>query len=515
MDEKIKAKLKNKIDVMKAALERGEPITPEMKIDVLVLGDSPTVSTGFGNVCKEVLELLYETQFYNFEIVGINYDGSPHSLPYRIHPAINALLALPAYRDVYGRQKFLDLASEGRFDLLWIIQDTFIIENMDFGKKIAECNRQLPAEDKFAFIFYFPIDATPRKSWIDNSVLFCEHPVAYTRYAYDEILKLYDIDENSLLPALEQERNKKLKAELSGSMNVIYHGVNTKNFYPLEIERQKELRGILWGEAHKDKFVFINLNRNQPRKDMFRTLLAFKKLLDKRRAMGKNDVYLYTHCSVVDGGLNMIDMADQIGLVQGDEFAFPDARQFNVSKGFPIHIVNEMYNAADCLVTTTLGEGWGLSLTEAMAVKIPVIAPDNTSIPEILGKTDGGTGERGLIVKTNNCFVQNDDNSRIRPLTDVDDLVEKMNFVVENRAVLQPMVERAYSWVKELEWSGDIVGGKWKALFEQAYIGNISVRALALDKKFAEVLREAKIGRNDECPICKPIKYKNCRHYDQ
>lgn len=509
--ENIKKRLQNKMEAIDQAIADGSEVTNDMKIKVMVLADSPTVTTGFGHVCKEILNVLYETGYYSFEIVGINHDGSPHNLPYKIYPAYNGLMNDPAYRDIYGRQKFLDLLGEGRADIAYIIQDTFVIEQQSFGRRIAETNLELPADKKFSFIFYFPIDSTPKQSWIDHSVMLAHHPVAYTNYAYQEVLKLYTVDDDSLLDEKTKELNAEKLEALKNSMNIIYHGVNLDNFHPLEQEERDTLKQQFWGDK-KDKFVFINVNRNQPRKDLFRTMLAFKKLLDKRRTMGKDDVYLYMHCNIHDSGLFLLDMAKQIQLVEGDEFGFPDPKLFSVSQGFPVNVVNDLYNASDAMVTTTLGEGWGLSLSESMAVKIPVIAPDHTSIPEIVGKTKPGIAERGLIVKTDNCFVQRDDNSRVRPLTDVDDLVEKMNLAVENRGKMGGMVERAYEWVRELSWNGERIGGAWKALFESVYANNITIRAVEVDKQLSSEISKMKLGVNDICPICH-IKYKNCRHY--
>lgn len=504
--------LENKIEAMKKLKEEGKEIPSDMKVKVVVLADSPTVATGFGHVCREILGLLYKTGYYDFEIVGINYDGSPHNLPYRIHPAYNGLIPSPLYRDVYGRQKFLDLLGEGRFDIAWVLQDSFILEQDGFGKKIAQTYEMLRADSKFAFIFYFPIDATPKISWIDNSAMLSHHPVTYTRYAYEEVLKLYSVDENSLLTDKEKEEMKMKYESLKSCLNIIYHGINTKNFFPKTPEEKAELKLKLFGEHNKDKFVFINVNRNQPRKDIFRTMQAFKKLLDQRRAAGKDDVYLYLHCNVFDSGLNLLDMAKQLQLVEGDEFAFPDPKMFNTSHGVPLELVNELYNASDALVTTTLGEGWGLSVTEAMACKLPVIAPDHTSLTEMLGKSDNGNAERGFLVKTKEYFVQHDDNSRMRPITDVDDLVEKMEFVIENYKHIGGIVNRAYEWVKMLEWDGELVGGKWKLLFEEAYNNYVTIKAVQVDEALADEIRRMKLGVNDDCPVCH-VKYKKCRHY--
>ena len=501
----------NKFESLKARIANGETIPNNERIQVAVLADSPNVVTGFGNVCREVLTGLYNTGYFAFEIVGINYDGSPHDLPFKIYPAINPLIADPAYREPYGRQRFLDLVGEGRFDIVWVLQDSFIVCEQ-LAQRIKETNDVLPEGDQFAFIFYFPIDATPKKNWMDNSAMLADFPVTYTQYAFDEILKLYSVDEHTKLTEEEQEKNKKDLEYIKQRLSVVYHGVNLKDFHPIEDEnRIAELRQKLWTDKHKDKFVFINVNRNQPRKDLFHTLQAFKILLDRRRAKGKDDVYLYMHCSVFDNNMNMVDMSKQIELVQGDEWAHPDPRMFAVASGFPVNVLNDMYNAADAVITTTLGEGWGLSVTEAMAVKKPVIAPDHTSLTEILGKTAGGTGERGILVKTKGDFVQPNDNARVRPITDVEDLADKMEMLVENRKAYQPMVESAYQWVKQLVWEGDEVLGKWKLIFENAYKMALIKRAMSIDTMVAKQLKIDGMGRNDICPACNE-KIKHCRH---
>lgn len=488
----------NKLEKLQEHKEKGTQPTAEEKIRVAVLADSPTVVTGFANVAREVLSDLHETGLYQFDIVGINHDGSPHGYPFQIWPAVNALMPDPAYRDVFGRQAFLDLLGKGEYDLVWVLQDSFIVEEL--CQRIVETNEALPADRKFAFIYYFPIDSTPKKAWIDNTALLADFPVVYTKYGYDEVLKTYYVDENSLLDKKDQELHRKQYEAIQNKLNVIYHGVNMKDFYPLPDEKVAEIRPKLWHDK-SDKFVFINVNRNQPRKDMFRTMLAYKKLLDRRRAKGKDDVYLYLHCSIQDVGFNLIDISKQIDLVQGDEWAFPDPKVFGASKGVPLETLNEMYNAADAVITTTLGEGWGLSVTEGMAVKKPVIAPDHTSLTEMLGKTDGGGAERGFLVKNGGYFVQSNDNSRVRPFVDVDDMVDKMEYVVEHRDEVQPIVDSAYQWVSELQWGGSLVGAKWRALFEGAYNYMITVRGHAIkkeieDEKFGKEKQRRQANRN-------------------
>jgi len=48
-----------------------------------------------------------------------------------------------------------------------------------------------------------------------------------------------------------------------------------------------------------------------------------------------------------------------------------------------------LYQGAALFVFPSLSEGFGLPVLEAMACGVPVLAADNTSLPEIMGKVDG------------------------------------------------------------------------------------------------------------------------------
>lgn len=47
--------------------------------------------------------------------------------------------------------------------------------------------------------------------------------------------------------------------------------------------------------------------------------------------------------------------------------------------------MNVLYNAADLLVSPTMAEGFGLTLAEALATGLPVVATDYSAIPEVVG----------------------------------------------------------------------------------------------------------------------------------
>jgi glycosyltransferase involved in cell wall biosynthesis len=417
------------------------------KIKVLAWGDY-ACSTGFGTVMRNIMGEIHSTNKYDIDVVGVNYDGGPYDTkkwPGRLWPAISALRTQGPYGDVFGRQVFLDLLNQGDYDLVFIVQDTFIL--LPIVQHILELQRTKP--NSFKTIYYYPFDCTPQEEWVTQCVASFDYPVAYTEYAKNE--------------------SRKIIGELADKQHVIYHGTNTKDFFPLSPEQKIAARKNLFPENLQDKFIITNVNRNQGRKDISRSLMVMKELRDR----GIDDVYLYMHMQETDFGGSILNMARSVGLNFETDFTFPNPQQFGAHSGFPIEMLNQIYNASDCYLTTTHGEGWGLTITEAMATKLPVVAPDNTSVPEILGH------ERGWRVPSGHTpshwVIKENDNERMRPLMDVSAAADAIEYIKNNPDEAKRRAENAYNWATTQRWSD--VCKDWKSLFGEA--------KAALDKKRA------------------------------
>ena len=177
---------------------------------------------------------------------------------------------------------------------------------------------------------------------------------------------------------------------------------------------------------------------------------------------GHDDILFYLHMSHNDVGGNLLVMADNYGLKQGTDYIFPNPNVFSPDKGLPIEILNGIYNVSDAVITTTLGEGWGLSITEAMATKTPMIGPDNTSLHEILANN------RGILVPSGNnpsmWITKESDNERIRPLMDVELAAQAIIDLKTKKKV--PDVESAYKWVQALNWYD--ITKQWMEVIDEA-----------------------------------------------
>lgn len=500
------------------------------KIKILALCDSPTSATGFAQVSKNVLNRLYATGKYELDVIGINFSGDAYDnnkFPYNIYPAL-----VPGGNDVYGRYRFIQALTGHQtknglnppWDLIFTIQDPFVIEGLGVNFAFAEqlrvtkefWKRTLPAETWFKWIAYFPVDSVLKENWVTRSISMPDYPVAYCEWGQNEILKL-DKEEHVINFNLKSGKSEETKSavlkvpSLKDRITHIPHGVDLNIFKPVSAKEIAKFRKEIFKNIiDKDTFLIVNINRNQPRKDISRTLKVFaefKKLVPNS--------HLYLHMRGNDAGGSIDEMARNFGLVFGKDYTYPD--NFDAGLGVPIETVNLIYNAADVCMTTTLGEGWGFITTESMATKTPLIAPNITAITDIFNchepmenlnrwlEAGGWDKVRGIPVKAGStssewlCYGVSD-NERIRPLTNVDDMVQKLKWIYDNPKEVKKITDRAYEWVLNLSWEN--VVDKWVEVFDKAYEDLERERALA--KLYDNV------NRNEPCPCGSGKKFKKC-----
>jgi len=502
----------------------------EKKIKVLALCDSPTSATGFAQVSRNIFRGLYETGKYHFDIIGINFNGEYYDrelYPYNIYPA-----EVRESRDMYGRDRFM-LALNGHmdklkppWDIIFTIQDPFIIEGMGstfaFGDQLRVSQelwkRTVDPALWFNWIGYFPVDAPLKENWVNRAITLPNYPVMYCQWGKKKVLE-WDKDPFLLKFNIKRTEDADKKdvatisiAPLKDRAKVIPHGVDIKNFKPLPEKEKKEFRKAFFKDlVDENTYIISNISRNQPRKDIPRTMLAFSYF-----KKGVKNAHLYLHCQEDDVGGSIDEYARQFNLVLGKDYSVPD--NFNAGDGYTLDILNKIYNITDMCVTTTLGEGWGFITSEAMATKTPILAPNITSILDIFDSYEFEndidhigllTTEkhllRGIPVKAGSTASEwvalgITDMERIRPLTNVDDLVQKMLWVHSHPKEVGRIVERGYKWVQDLSW--DVVCKQWDELFMEAY---------------KDIERQREVGRridtarrNDPCPCGSGKKFKRC-----
>jgi glycosyltransferase involved in cell wall biosynthesis len=390
--------------------------------------------TGFGKVSKELIDEWSKDSKLKIVVFAINNFGK-QSYNYKenvlVIPALSTIEDKDPKGDVYCRLQFLRLLYNNNFDVVFCLNDIEVFNDFSEHFKNVKTEKKKNNKPSFKSIVYFPIDSEPRITDLQVLNLFDEI-VTYTEYAKDIVKRM-----------VNQEISKKIK--------VIPHGCNTNDFYPLE-ESEKQISKIeLVGEENKDAFIFGTVNRNSARKDLATLILGFAYF--KNLAKEPVNAILYLHCNPLDkAGVNVKRLCERIGLRYGIDVVVP--KDYNENKGYEVSKLNRIYNAFDCFITTTTAEGWGLTVTEAMATKTIVICPKHTSLTEI---TNNGENSLSFLYLTQMVFVKDFEKVRnVCSAAEVKTLMEVVYNLKNDKPEMQDLakikVENAYKKVLGLTW---------------------------------------------------------------
>jgi len=364
--------------------------------------------TGFGNVAKNLFDDLHK--YFQVSIVGINYHGD------RKYDTDKYFVYSVSRDDLLGVKRLPNIIKRENPDILLLFQDIFYIA--DYIKQFKE---NLNPNAKVAI--YFPVDGSPFSLAWKDAFNHADAIITYSDWAIRTIKETIEIDK---------------------PIHKLYHGVNTEVFKPLS---EKEINIIRKNLKWENKFVVININRFQPRKAVplsFRAFSMFAKGykvckcgnhmpinrsrcdlnmcppedIIETKIHNRRDVFYYLHMmpqepSMGPGRANLLqNHLLNAGFDNEDANTILGLNTANIyNHEVSEEQLNQIYNAANVNLTSTLGEGCGLSLLESAATGTPSIAPKNSAIPEMLNNT-------GKLIKNIALMNQALDNGHLRPLVD-------------------------------------------------------------------------------------------------
>lgn len=385
-----------------------------MKKKLLIWSDSVTVPTGFGIVAKNLFRDLHEE--FEVAMLAINNFGIQK------YDTTKWFLYTVDLNDLLGLERMPKILADFQPDIVLLFQDVF---NIDYVIPMIK-----KYNDKTPIIMYFPIDGVPVSRAWGSTMMAANKLITYTKWGIKVI--------KEAIPELKDT-----------NIEYLYHGIDKDTFFPIPeaaIAAIKKEKG--WG----DKFFAISVNRFQPRKHlpgllriwaMFskgyrickcgNTYLASRPCCDLNGCPlsdtieehpGHEDVMMYTHCNtqermmgpgrantlqshMLNAGFENEDVNRIVSAFAGNMYAQPAS---DVE-------MNILYNIADVNLSTTLGEGVGLSLIEASSVGTTSIAPNNSAIPEMLG-------DSGHIIPNYAHVNIAMDNGHVRPLVNTRKFVE-------------------------------------------------------------------------------------------
>jgi glycosyltransferase involved in cell wall biosynthesis len=128
-----------------------------------------------------------------------------------------------------------------------------------------------------------------------------------------------------------------------------------------------------------DAFIVLNVNRNQTRKRLDLTAQYFCEWV---QMFDVKDAFLMVHsCPTGEEDFDIKNLMEFYGQRNRLLWIEPE-----IGYGIPEAYLSATYNLADIQISTTMGEGFGLTTLEGMACGIPQIVPDFSALGEICGE---------------------------------------------------------------------------------------------------------------------------------
>jgi len=384
------------------------------KPKVLWVSDLVT-PTGFARVSHSILDTLKDK--YDIVGLGVNYRGDPHPYPYPIYPA-------GVSGKVFGEDRLITILNNSKFDILYIINDAWIIHNyLEAIKK----NVTVPLPK---IVVYFPVDSRNHdKDWYSNYGMV-SRAVTYTEYGREVV------NNPNCAPNIK--------------LDIIPHGIDQRVFYKKFTNRVDAKRLLIKDSKDPNSFVFLSANRNQPRKRLDITMEGFKLF-----AEGKDGVLLHMHCGVRDAQIDVPKLAIRLGIDDKIILTNLNSGVQTISEA----ALNDIYNAADVGLNTSMGEGWGLTSIEHAITGAPQIVPNHSACREVFH-------DCGLLVPVVTNFTF-DNSMTIGQLISPEGLAEKMNQIYTDTALYKELSDASIAKFSSLKYSWVEISNQWDKIFTE------------------------------------------------
>ena len=395
---------------------------------ILFYGESPVITTGLAQVTRTIVDAL-TADGHQVEIVGTNHHGvesfDQKVFPYKMTPLIDD-------KDPHAIETAVERVKDyDSYDCVFV--------STDFGRDMHIYDALGEHRHEKLVVGYYAVDCDVLNAQTFNSLCYCNAKITYTQHGRSVI--------------------EKFRPDMRGLINIIPLACEPDVFYPFPQEERHQARKDIFYTEDNSKFIVINVNRNQPRKDLGRSLMIFHEFHN----LHPNSL-LYIHACQEDLGGHLPTMAMMLGMELGSEVLF-SSEDLHMLRGFTREYLNRVYNAADCLVSTSLGEGWGLATTEAMAAMCPVIVPRNTAFMEIVGEKE----ERGYLCDTGGSIDHltwlYGNTNHPHDIVHAQSMIDKLEHVYYNMDEASCKAADAREWTLSL--TKEDVGRMWSKFFRE------------------------------------------------
>lgn len=450
------------------------------KPKILIMSDNSALHTGFATVSRNIANYLYDLGKY--EIRELAWFSPPKGFAdpetqqrWQVYPTDRSNIVIYE-QDKYGQITLPKVLAHFQPDVVFTIGDEWMVNHA--GKHRDKFN--------YKWVSYVPIDGAPHPPEWSDTFRAADIMVAYCNWGARVI------------------------AQRASDLNVrwIWHGVDLNAFKVYSEDERAEFKRELLG-LKPEQFLVGCVARNQPRKQIPILLKAFALLVHGKRICNdtgkvyiyatdksymnnflfppreirhlaktrknpeispftgsKNtapfavqleprEVMLYLHMAFGDVGWNIMEQIGRYKL--GDYIAHNPGLQ--VGKGVSTDTLAKLYNAMDVMALPTIGEGWGLPISEAMACGTTTLVTDYSAHVDF-------AREGGPTIDVQAFYTEPRSNME-RALACPYDLYQKLEELRLAPEVRSSWGKRGRATAEKMDWRTNICP-QWAAVIDEA-----------------------------------------------
>ena len=316
----------------------------------LLIGTHAHQTTGYSkvtyNVIHELAKLdvceLYHFGFQKFMIAPPGYRDYPPGVQV-YDPVVKEKEKLAPQEMGFGYSQIADYVKSVKPDIIMIYNDAGVV--CQFLEKLSEA---IPEHERtYKMIIYL------------DQVYVIQKP---------ELLARIDRDTHIFFTFTQYWKEILEKQGIKKPIHILRHGFDAKQFQIMDRATVRKKHNL-----SENQFIFLNLNRNTPRKRYDLVITAFAELIARHPT---KNIGLLAVCDNGETGgypLQEIFLRELARLNMPAQFHAQKLLLSKSSMTYTDELINELYSLSDVGITAAEGEGFGLCHFEAMGVGIPQV----------------------------------------------------------------------------------------------------------------------------------------------
>ena len=303
---------------------------------LLIITDSPTLTTGLSRICKEVSLALYKD--FDLYVAGWHQQPVRHNFPFFIYPLIKDISA-------ESENQLKHIIADCSPDIVLCIGD--IWDFLPASRVFAQCRE---VNENFKSMLWVTVDGE------------------WTELGWKEIIRQFDSVVSMSKFGMKEYAQLSVRLE----EKFLYPGVDANMFKPLNLK--------LNVQEHKldinNTFTILNIGQNCDRKNIPATIEAFAEF-----QKDKKDVFLFLATNPdAPTGHNLWAIIKRNKLTKNVSIV----KDVNPIGGIADSRINLLYNMCKINVNSSIGEGLGLPIIEGMSAGCVPVATNYSSMPELI-----------------------------------------------------------------------------------------------------------------------------------